>query len=304
MVKILPRSFYQSADVVDIAQQLLGKYLITEIDGQKTGGMIIETEAYRAPEDRASHAYNYRRTERNEVMYHEGGISYVYFVYGIHYMFNVVTNAKDVPHAILIRALIPEIGIETMLKRRNKKSVDKTLTSGPGALAQALGIKREHNGLSLDGPPVWIEDRDVIVQSKEIITGPRIGVDYAGPDAELPWRFQLVKTGKPDKSAPPFLYKIVSADMWKKSRKLKNLILSEMDRDFIHLATHDQFSRIAEKFFKDVKEYVVLKLNTHELKGRLVLEANPGGTTKYYHLYEGRIPLAAVCEVQEFTSDN
>lgn len=194
-MKILPLSFYQHDDVVDIAQKLLGKYLISKIDGHETGGMIIETEAYRAPEDRASHAYNLRRTQRNEPMYMTGGISYIYFVYGIHYMFNVVTNQADIPHAILIRALLPEIGIETMLERRHKSKIDKTLTSGPGSVSQALGISREHNAMPLNLPPVWIEDRGVIVKQKEIIAGPRIGVDYAGEDAALPWRFRLVRSG-------------------------------------------------------------------------------------------------------------
>lgn len=295
-MKILPRSFYQSDDVVDIAQKLLGKYLITDIEDHKTGGMIVETEAYRAPEDRASHAYNYRRTERNEVMYHEGGLSYVYFVYGMHNMFNVVTNGTDIPHAILIRAIIPEIGIDKMLERRNKTTLDKTLTSGPGALAKALGITRDHNGLPLDRPPIWIEDREVIVQSKEIKVGPRIGVDYAGEDAALPWRFQLVKTGTPDKGTPPYLYKIVTLDNWTKSRSQKHLILSEMDKEFIHLATHDQYPRIAEKFFKGFSEYVLLKVDTKKMKGRLILETNPGGTTKYYHLYDGTIPITAIKE--------
>lgn len=192
-MKILPLSFYQHDDVVDIAQKLLGKYLISDINGRTTGGMIIETEAYRAPDDRASHAYNHRRTQRNEAMYMPGGISYVYFVYGIHYMFNIVTNQEDVPHAILIRALLPEIGIETMLERRKKSTWDKTLTSGPGTVAQALGINREHNALPLDRPPVWVEDRGIAVNQNEIIAGPRIGVDYAGEDAALPWRFRLVR---------------------------------------------------------------------------------------------------------------
>lgn len=190
-MKILPAAFYQNPDVIHLARELLGKYLITEINGVQTGGKITETEAYRAPEDRASHAYNYRRTKRNEVMYHAGGIAYVYFVYGIHNMFNVVTNTAENPHAILIRAIKPEIGLETMLQRRNKSRPDKTLTSGPGSVTQALGITREHNGLPLDGPPIWIEDRGI--KPRNIVVGPRVGIDYAGEDALLPWRFIMDK---------------------------------------------------------------------------------------------------------------
>lgn len=195
-MKILPAVFYQNPDVIHLARELLGKYLITEIDGVQTGGKITETEAYRAPEDRASHAYNYRRTKRNEVMYHAGGIAYVYFVYGIHNMFNVVTNTAENPHAILIRAIEPEIGLETMLQRRNKYRPDKTLTSGPGSVTQALGITREHNALQLDRPPIWIEDRGI--KPRNIIVGPRVGIDYAGEDALLPWRFIMDKMDKMD----------------------------------------------------------------------------------------------------------
>src|SRR6185437_5047411 len=111
-----------------------------------TGGMIIETEAYRAPEDRASHAFGNRRTKRNEVMYHDGGRAYVYLCYGLHALFNVVTNEEGIPHAILIRAIKPEIGVEEMLRRRKKSKVDKTLASGPGTVSQALGITTKHNG--------------------------------------------------------------------------------------------------------------------------------------------------------------
>lgn len=184
---LLPRSFYQHHDVVHLAQALLGKYLFTEFDGVITGGMIIETEAYKGIEDRACHAYGGRRTKRTEVMFWEGGVSYVYFIYGLHALFNIVTHTEGHPHAVLIRAIKPEIGIETMLKRRGKTQLDKTLTSGPGALTQALGITTKHTGLSLEGPPIWLEDRGMVIENIEAT--PRIGVDYAGEDALLPWRF-------------------------------------------------------------------------------------------------------------------
>lgn len=187
----LPLSFYQQSDVLQLSQQLLGKFLLTNINKQLTGGMIVETEAYRGPEDRASHAYGMRRTKRTEVMYWEGGHAYVYLCYGIHTLFNVITNRQDIPHAILIRALEPTDGIETMLKRRHKVKADRTLTSGPGALTQALGITLAQNGALLTGSTVWIEDRGITIPVNEIITSPRVGIAYAREDALLPWRFRI-----------------------------------------------------------------------------------------------------------------
>lgn len=181
--------FYLREDVLEISKDLLGKVLMTRIDEITTGGVIIETEAYRGPEDRASHAYGGRRTRRNEVMYHQGGISYVYRIYGIHSMFNVVTHQSEIPHAILIRAIQPIIGIEQMCKRRHQDKWTKNLTGGPGTLAQALGIDTIHNGIPLTGSMIWIEDHQIHVNKKEIIAGPRVGIDYAGEDAHLPWRF-------------------------------------------------------------------------------------------------------------------
>jgi DNA-3-methyladenine glycosylase len=186
----LPLEYYQQDDVLFLSRDLLGKFLVTYIDQQLTAGMIIETEAYRAPDDRASHAYGNRRTKRNEVMYHAGGVCYVYRCYGIHALFNVVTNHLNVPHAILIRAIKPVEGIDHMLIRRQKHKNDKNLASGPGTLTQALGIDTVHNGLSLLSSVIWIEDRHIIIPPESIITGPRVGIDYAGEDALLPWRFR------------------------------------------------------------------------------------------------------------------
>ncbi len=188
-MKIIPQEFYLREDALEISQELLGKVLITHIDGVLTGGIITETEAYMGPEDRACHAYAGRRTKRNEVMYHEGGIAYVYRIYGIHAMFNVVTNQKEIPHAILIRAIQPTIGIEVMLKRRGKQEISSSLTGGPGTLAQALGIDTLHNGLPLSGPLIRIEDHNIEIDQTTIIKGPRVGIDYAGDHAHLPWRF-------------------------------------------------------------------------------------------------------------------
>jgi DNA-3-methyladenine glycosylase len=191
--RTLPLEFYLDDDVIEIGKNLLGKVLHTKFNGQHTSGIIIETEAYRGPEDKGSHAYNNRRTPRNEVMYHQGGIAYIYKCYGIHNMINAVTNNQDVPHAILIRALKPLDGIAIMLKRRKKELVDKTLTSGPGSLTQALGITTKYNGISLMSKQLWIEDQGFAIPDKEIISGPRIGIEYAKEDALLPWRFTLTK---------------------------------------------------------------------------------------------------------------
>jgi len=188
-MSILPISFYQRPDVVTIAKDLLGKHLLTSLSGDEvTGGIIIETEAYAGPEDRASHAYGMRRTRRTEVMYENGGVAYVYLCYGIHHLLNVVTNNRDIPHAVLIRALMPTVGIQTMMKRRGKQ---EQLTNGPGALCQALGIDLSHNGIPFDSPILRIEDHNHSVDANQIESGPRIGIDYAGPDALLPWRFCL-----------------------------------------------------------------------------------------------------------------
>lgn len=186
----LSDKFYQRDDVLEISRQLLGKFLLTCIDNVVTGGMIIETEAYRGPEDRASHAYNMKRTPRNEMMYRQGGCSYVYMCYGIHSLFNVVTSIENIPHAVLIRAIKPFVGIEMMIYRRKKSSLE-SLTSGPGTLSQALGITKAENGLLLTGNRVWIEDRSYIIPEDKIIASPRIGIEYAKEDALLPWRFRI-----------------------------------------------------------------------------------------------------------------
>lgn len=187
--KILPDSFYQRNDVVLIAKELLGKALFSYIDDVLTGGMIIETEAYRGPEDRACHAFNHRRTPRTEVMFHQGGIAYVYLCYGMHNMLNIVTAISGIPHAVLIRAMTPTHGLEIMRQRRKKIRVDRQLTNGPGSVCQALGITRHHNGHSLQGPSLWIENSDLALDPSHIMATARIGIDYAGPDAKLPWRF-------------------------------------------------------------------------------------------------------------------
>ncbi|HUM45513.1 MAG TPA: DNA-3-methyladenine glycosylase [Chitinophagales bacterium] len=191
MSQKLPRSFYLRDDVLQIARELPGKFLMTKIDGVKTGGMITEVEAYAGASDRASHAYNNRRTNRTEVMYAKGGTAYVYLCYGIHHLFNVVTNQPNVPHAILIRAIEPVEGVEVMMQRRNKLKFDVTLTAGPGSVSQALGISTRHTGMSLLSNVIWLEDRGIKISPKKMMAGKRIGVDYAGEDALLPYRFYI-----------------------------------------------------------------------------------------------------------------
>jgi DNA-3-methyladenine glycosylase len=190
----LDKDFFVREDVVQISRELIGKVLITEINGNRTAGIITETEAYAGAIDKASHAYNNRRTPRTEVMYSFGGVAYIYLCYGIHHLFNIVTNDKDIPHAILIRGIKPIEGIQIMLKRRNQKKLIDKLASGPGTLSKALGINTRLTGTDLSGNIIWVEDRGIIINSKDIIVGPRIGIDYAGEDAFLPYRFLLRKS--------------------------------------------------------------------------------------------------------------
>jgi DNA-3-methyladenine glycosylase len=189
----LKKKYYSEPDVVKLAKDLLGKVLVTKNGNTITSGIITETEAYNGIVDKASHAYGDRRTDRTEIMYKEGGTSYVYLCYGIHYLFNVVTNMKDTPHAILIRAIQPLDGKEIIIRRRGLAKADKKLCVGPGKVTQALGIDKKHNGLDLTGDKIWIEDRGFKVNKKDILVGPRIGVDYAGEDASLPYRFWVEK---------------------------------------------------------------------------------------------------------------
>ena len=189
----LTNSFYQRSDVVRIARELLGKYLVTEFDGQRTGGRIVETEAYRAPDDRACHAYGNRRTARTEVMFAPGGIAYVYLCYGIHHLFNVVTGPAEAAHAVLIRAVEPTDNVALMLARRGHERLRPQLTAGPGVLTKALGIHTRHTGLSLTDPgsPVWLEDWGEWLGEEAVVSSPRVGVDYAGTCARRPWRFRI-----------------------------------------------------------------------------------------------------------------
>jgi DNA-3-methyladenine glycosylase len=187
---ILNRNFYRRSDVVEVSRDLLGKVLCTYFDDTLTAGLITETEAYCGRNDKACHANDGTRTARTEVMYGEPGRSYVYLCYGIHHLFNVVTNEEELADAVLIRGVDPLDGTELMKQRRGLKSY-KNLCNGPGKLSQALGIRTSMSGDSLLAPPVWIEDRDVSVDDQQIRATPRIGVDYAGDHALREWRFLL-----------------------------------------------------------------------------------------------------------------
>ncbi len=185
---LLDSSFYTGKDVVKIARSLIGKALFTRLKGKITSGIIVEAEAYSSRE-RGSHSYLGRMTERNKIMFGEGGHAYVYLCYGIHHLFNVVTNEVGKADAVLIRALEPTVGLEWMKLRMNTDKIYR-ITSGPGKLAKALGIDRNLNGEKLVPGKVWLEDGMPVPRS-QIVASPRIGIDYAGPDARLPWRFTL-----------------------------------------------------------------------------------------------------------------
>lgn len=186
--KLLPQ-FYLRTNVVTIAKDLLGKVLVTQFDGILTAGRIVETEAYNGAIDKASHAFGNRRTNRTEIMFATGGCAYVYLCYGVHHLFNVVTNAENIPHAVLIRAVEPIVGIETMLLRSNKIKFDHSITKGPGNVSKALGISTKLTGKSLLSDELFIADDDYKINKSNIVATTRIGVEYSGEDALLPYRF-------------------------------------------------------------------------------------------------------------------
>ncbi len=195
MGKKLPLEYFHHSDVVHLSKDLIGKKLCTNFNDRFTSGIITETEAYNGRTDKACHAFGGLRTKRTETIYQQGGQAYVYLCYGIHHLLNFVTNQEDLADAILIRAIEPIDGIDIMLERRNKQKLDKTLSSGPGTLSQALGITTKKNGILLNSDELWLEEASSPVREMDIETTTRIGVDYAGEDALLPWRFYL-KTSK------------------------------------------------------------------------------------------------------------
>ncbi|MCQ2285671.1 MAG: DNA-3-methyladenine glycosylase [Bacteroidales bacterium] len=187
----IKKDYFLNDDVLFLAKDLIGKYLFTKIDGQIAGGIITETEAYKGINDKASHAYGGKRTKRNVTMYAEGGILYVYLCYGIHHLANIVTNKADIPDAILLRGIFPTHGEELMLKRSGKTHIDKNTGNGPGCVSKLLGITTSNDSLSVCSDLVWLEDRQIEIPDSQIEISSRIGVDYAGEDAHLPYRFKL-----------------------------------------------------------------------------------------------------------------
>jgi len=188
----LAQSYFLSDNVVAIARNLLGKELFTNINGKICSGIISETEAYEGITDKASHAYGNRRTKRTETMYKQGGRTYVYLCYGMHHLLNIVTANENIPHAVLIRGIIPRAGKDIMLKRTNKQSL-KNISNGPAKMSKALGITTEFDNIPLNENKIWIEDNNFSLIDFDIIVGKRIGIDYAQEDALLPYRFQLVR---------------------------------------------------------------------------------------------------------------
>jgi DNA-3-methyladenine glycosylase len=190
-MKKVPLSFYNRKDVVKIAKELLGKIIVTCFDGEITSGRIVETEAYAGIVDKASHSFAGKRTARNEHMYSAAGTAYTYICYGMHQMMNIVTNEKEIPDAVLIRAIEPLEGIDIMLKRTGKKTLDKTLTRGPGNVGKALGIFKHHSGLYLLDDEIYVLDDSKKIPDEEIGISKRIGVESAGEDGLLPYRFYV-----------------------------------------------------------------------------------------------------------------
>ena len=186
----LSADFYLREDTVQIAKDLLGKGLVTTFNNQRTAGRIVETEAYKAPEDKACHAYLNRNTKRTKTMFLPGGVAYIYLCYGIHHLFNVVTGPEGAAHAVLVRGLEPIEGQDIMLERRKLDRIKPQLTAGPGVMSMAMGIHKRYDAISLTDAegPIWIEDAPNLA-ADDIQAGPRIGIDYAEECAAWPWRF-------------------------------------------------------------------------------------------------------------------
>jgi DNA-3-methyladenine glycosylase len=196
----LPKSFYTRSDVVLIAKELLGKYVVTDINDKITVGKIVETEAYCGETDKACHAHLNKKTQRTKIMFEEGGVAYVYLVYGMYKLFNIVTNEYGKADAVLIRAVEPIEGIETMLERRKMEQIKdkngnlklkRNLTAGPGIMSLAMGIELSDYSQDLTENRIWIEDRNENIQENQIIASSRVNIDYAEEDKHLPWRFRI-----------------------------------------------------------------------------------------------------------------
>ena len=191
-VTLLTNTFFQQEDTLAISQELIGKLLVTNIAGKLTSAVITETEAYKGFNDRASHAFGKRITKRNKPLYNQGGSLYIYLCYGIHNLLNIVTNKKDIPHSVFIRSAYPVQGVDVMRIRRPLKNSLKTICKGPANLTKALGISKNHTGMNLKKGFIWIEDIGINIEKNAIEKSARIGIDYAGSCAKLPYRFNLL----------------------------------------------------------------------------------------------------------------
>jgi DNA-3-methyladenine glycosylase len=188
----LPLSFYQRPDVLTIARELLGKHVFTRLDGELTGGRIVETEAYRHEGDPSITLHLQRKAKQAQALYQPGGHAYLYTVYRVHTLFNLTVNDAMHPDAVLIRAIEPLEGLDTMLRRRGLAQVARNLTAGPGVLSQALGLTPALNGELLTGPRIWLEDAGEVIADDHVLASSRVGLEYAGEEAvALPWRFRV-----------------------------------------------------------------------------------------------------------------
>jgi len=187
-MKKIPQSFFRRPTLT-VARDLLGKYLAVKHGREILSGKIVETEAYRGEDDLACHASK-GRTSRTETLYQKAGTVYVYFVYGMYHCLNIVTEEKNFPSAVLIRAVEPSEGIECMKKNR-KTAALHNLASGPGKVCEAFGITKKMNGVVIPSTHIWVEDRGETVKKKDIVKAPRVGVAYAGACARYPWRFYI-----------------------------------------------------------------------------------------------------------------
>lgn len=193
---IIIKDFYNRS-ALDVAQGLLGKILVREVDGKILKGKIVETEAYIGSIDKACHAYNGRRTKRTEILYEDPGVSYIYFIYGLYHCFNVVTNKKDVAEAVLIRAIEPINELDYISNIRYNKKYDeltkaqsKNLTNGPSKLCLAYLLNKDLNAVKLyEKGAVYITDDNN--EDFEIVASKRIGIDYAEEAKDFLWRFYI-----------------------------------------------------------------------------------------------------------------
>ncbi len=196
----LQKDFYLRDDVVAIARELLGKIVVTRFNGKFSSARIVETEAYAGTIDRASHTWAGRRTARTEIMFGEGGHAYVYLCYGIHHMFNIVTNKKNIPEAVLVRGVEPLEGKNIMVQRSGKLKFDTSIGRGPGNVGKALGILTMHTGSNLQRDDFFLADDGY--RAVDVLVSKRIGVNYAGNCAN--WLYRFFLANNPHVTKHPF----------------------------------------------------------------------------------------------------